>query len=187
MNKKYLFMMMGHAGSGKSYFARQLADELGLVRLNGDSLRVAMYESLQEVKRYSELDPSLMREKIFNGLDYAVAQVLLAGHSVIYDSNNNKSKSRLLTKNLAEKHGANAIIIWVQTPPELAIKRSQEREELIDQRKFDEKRARETIKRHIDNTDEPNEDEKTIKVDGTIPFGRQFISFKEQLLEMDNE
>jgi len=182
MGKKvHLFMMLGHAGSGKSYFARQLADEKGLVRLNGDTLRIDMYGSVKELNRYKAFDTSLSKEKIFKAIDYAAKQVLSAGCSVIYDANNNKQSVRKQIEEFVIECGAVPIVVWVQTSVDIAIQRVQDRESTAEQRKWNESQARETIERHIANTDEPATDENVIKIDGTLQFNDQLASFEEQL------
>lgn len=114
MTKKYLFMTLGHSGSGKSHFVRQLVSEVPAVRLNGDTLRVEMYGSVEELARYKAIDPTLIKEKIFKALDYAAKQILSAGYSVIYEANNNKRAIRSNYEKIAQRYGAIPIVIWVQ-------------------------------------------------------------------------
>lgn len=178
--------MMGHSGSGKSYFIRQLVKVVPLVRLNGDTLRIEMYGSVEELDRYKSIDPTLSKEKIFNALNYAAKQVLSAGYWVVYESNNNKHSIRQGLEGIAKEYDAVPVVIWVQTPPDLAIRRGQEREVTADSRRFDESKAREIVERHIANTDEPGEEEHVIKIDGTIPFEQQYESFKKQLEDINN-
>ena len=187
MNKTYLFMMMGHSGSGKSYFVRQLVEKMPLVRLNGDTLRIEMYGSVEELDRYKSLDPTLSREKIFNALDYMTKQILSAGYSVVYEANNNKRSIREDKERLAVQYNAIPIVVWVQTSAEEAVRRVQVREVAPDARRFDDGKAREVVDRHIANTDEPGDDENVIKIDGTIPFEEQYESFKKQLAEIESE
>lgn len=184
MSKPYLFVLLGYPGSGKSFFVRNLQKKMQLVRLNGDTLRIEMYGSVEELEKYKDIDPSLSKEKVFKALDYAAKQILSAGHSVIYDANNNKRSIREDAEALAKSHSAIPVVIWVDTPKDLALKRTQYREETVDQRRWEEEKALEVIERHIANTDEPGEDENLIKIDGTIPFEKQYESFKSQLAEI---
>ena len=181
VSKKYLFMMLGHSGSGKSYFVRQLVKNMQVVRLNGDTLRIEMFGSVENTDKYRAIDPTLSKEKIFKALDYMTKQVLTAGHSVIYESNNNKRSIRQDLEEIANEKKAMPVVVWVQTSSTVAIKRVQEREAAPDARKFDVQKACETVERHITNTDEPGSDEKVIIIDGTAPFEQQYASFQEQL------
>ena len=187
MSKNYLFLTLGHSGSGKSYFVRQLVEKMPLVRLNGDTLRIEMYGSVEELDRYKAIDPTLSREKIFSALDYMAKQVLSVGYSVVYESNNNKHSIRAKLARLAVEHDAVPVVIWVQTSASEAIARVQVREVAPDARQFDKQQAREVVERHISNTDEPGDDENVIKIDGTTPFEQQYESFEKQLAEIERE
>lgn len=187
MGKTYLFAMMGHAGSGKSYFARQLSKHEGMVRLNADTLRTEVYGSVEEMIRYKTIDKTLLSDKIFKALDYLAKQVVGIGLSVVLDTNNNRQSTRENYARLATELRATFVTIWVQTPFEDALVRVQKRDTTPDQHRWDEGKAREVIKRHIANTDEPSEDENVIIIEGTIPFEEQYESFKKQLAEIENE
>jgi predicted kinase len=177
-------MTLGHSGSGKSFFVRELVKKVPAVRLNGDTLRIEMYGSTEELDRYRVLDPTLSKEKIFKAVDYMAKQVLSAGFSVIYESNNNKRSIRQNLEALANAYGAVPAVVWIQTSPEVAMQRIQEREETPDSRRWDEQAAREVVERHIANTDEPGDDENVIKINGTVSFEEQFESFEKQLTEI---
>ncbi len=181
MSRPYLISLVGHAGSGKSYFARALAEQKGYVRLNGDSLRTAMYGSVESIKEVKKIDPSLVREKVFKALDYAAGQILDAETSVIYDANNNKRSIRMHKTELARAHSAIPIVVWIKLSKELAIERSQSRDESVDQRKMTAEQAKETVERHIENFDEPSADEHVIVIDGTLPSEVQLSIFASEI------
>ena len=185
MRKPLLLMMMGHAGSGKSYFARQLAEREKIVRFNADAMRMAFFGSLESMLS-DGIPKELRRMGGIYAVNYSVEQVLVAGHSVICDTNNNSHDARKVHQDLANKHNARAVVIWVQTSKELALQRAQEREELFDQRKFDYDIGLKTIERMIENTDDPASDEAVIKIDGTIPFEEQYEFFKKQFEDISS-
>jgi len=64
MKQPVLFLMVGHAGSGKSFFAKRLLLERQAVRLNGDSLRHAIFGSVDMI---SKQPLSIKLDGIFNG------------------------------------------------------------------------------------------------------------------------
>lgn len=178
--------MMGHAGSGKSFFARQFAEQEKIVRLNADAMRMAFFGSLESMLR-EDIPRDLRRMGGIRAVNYAVEQVLKAGHSVICDTNNNSIIAREGHAEIAKQCNAKAVVVWIQASRELALLRTQEREELVDQRKFDRELGIQTIERMIANTDDPDDDELVIKIDGTVPFEQQYESFKKQLAEIEDE
>ncbi len=69
----------------------------------------------------------------------------------------------------------------------MALQRGMTREGTVDQRQLPEPEMREVMDRHATHTDQPGDDEKVIKIDGTIPFEQQYESFKAQLAEITHE
>jgi len=184
MNRRppLLLMFLGSPGSGKSYMARALADRLQAVRLNGDSLRVIMYGSLEAVeKERSQVGRDVFNKRLFNGLDYCAEQVLLRGYDVVYDASHNKKADRSRLEAMAASHGALTVLVWVKTPYEVALKRGQMREEQDDQRRFSEAKMREVMARIEAATEAPTEDERVIIIDGQATTEQQLESFDTQL------
>jgi len=184
MNRRppLLLMFLGSPGSGKSYMARALADRLQAVRLNGDSLRVIMYGSLEAVeKERSQVGRDVFNKRLFNGLDYCAEQVLLRGYDVVYDASHNKKADRSRLEAMAASHSALAVLVWVKTPYEVALKRGQMREEQDDQRRFSEAKMREVMARIEAATEAPTEDERVIIIDGQATTEQQLESFDTQL------
>jgi predicted kinase len=177
-----LLMFLGYPGSGKSHFARAVADKLGAVRINGDSMRISMFGSREEIEKiYSTGDRNILNSYVFGGLNYAAEQILARGHDVVYDAHHNKRIDRTELEELAARHDALPVLIWVKTPLEVAVHRGQTREETIDQRRLSEEKIRESIARHQAVTDEPDSGEIVIAIDGQVPFDEQFKSFEAQL------
>jgi len=168
---KTIYLMFGYIGSGKSTFARQLAIEIGAVRLNGDELRQKMFNSVEEI-RNTRNNPL-----VFAALDYATEQVLKANLSVVYDVSHNKVEDRTSKEELASQCRARTILVWVQSPLDLAR-----------QRTLDRSRRGEAISVPIDIHDSmaqgmqlPLPNEKCIIIDGQQNFQNQFADFRRQL------
>ena len=184
-NKSIVVMFLGVPGSGKSYFARNLADKLHAVRINGDSMRLAMFGSLEEIDRiYHSEDRRKLNEYVFNGLDYVAEQILMRGNDVVYDAHQNKRMDRKTVEQIADRHNAVPLVVRINTSHETALERTQSREIALDQRKMTLERALDAIDRHQANTDDPKEDEIVIDIDGEIAFEKQFEVFNERLLEI---
>lgn len=162
--------MLGYPGSGKSYFARQLADSIGAVRLNGDGLRHKLFAD-EETRINPKNNPL-----VFGALDYATEEILRAGYSVIYDASHNKKRDRLNATRLAQPFGIMPIIVWVKVPVELAKLRNGSRTDTSTEPKAPEERFEQMAK----GLQEPTHEEAVIIIDGTQPFEKQLVSFKTQ-------
>lgn len=188
MKQRYVFLMLGIPGSGKSSFAERLAQKLSAVHLNSDAMRLAIFKSRAETDRIYHSDQrSTLNTYTFGALNYAASSVLGSGSSVIYDACNNTQQERLdIAQELKQDH-VYPVVIWVQTPFEEAVKRAVRRSETNMQRQFSEKEAREYITRINSEIEEPSYNEKLIIIDGSIPFQQQYESYKDQLAEMERE
>lgn len=181
-SKPLVLMFLGVPGSGKSYFARSLADRINAVRINGDSMRLAMFGSLEEIERiYRTKERRHLNELVFNGLDYVAEQILARGYDVVYDAHQNKRIDRKTVEEIAERQGSIAVVVRMNTPHDVAFARTQSREATVDQRRMTPEKAHEVIARHKANTDHPGADEKIVELDGLQPFDQQFTEFEKQI------
>ncbi len=182
--KPIVLMFLGVPGSGKSYFARKVAKELNAVRVNGDSMRLAMFGSLGEIERiYQTKDRRVLNEYVFNGLYYVAEQILTKGYDVVYDAHQNKRMDRKSVEDIAERQGALAVVVRINTPHDVAFERTQSREATIDQRKMTPEKAHEVIERHKAHTDNPETSEIVIDLDGLQSFEQQFAEFDKHMRE----
>ena len=179
MDRPLLIMFLGYPGSGKSHFAKQLAEKRHAVRLNGDSMRIALFKTVEAIE--AQPDKKVVNQQTFGAIDYAVGQVLRAGHDAVYDANNNRRSIREGLEKLAEEYGAVPIVVWVKVPFEVALKRGQTRDVAADSRQWAEEKMRETMERHIANFDEPIQTERVVVIDGTADFDTQYETFIEQI------
>ena len=178
-SKPKIIMFLGYPGSGKSYFARQLADKIHAVRMNGDSMRIALFKTVEAINEHP--DKKTLNDQTFSAIDYAVSQILKVGHTVVYDAHHNKRSIREDLEKLATEYDAVPVVVWVKTPHEVALKRGQTREASADSRNMTEEQMIASMNRHMANFDEPAENEHVITIDGTAPFDKQFASYTEQV------
>ncbi len=178
MNERFLCIMYGYPGSGKSYVAEWLCDYLHAVHLRTDDLRVKMFDGDRP-----ELHTPHNKALVNNALRYASVQVLKTKRlSVVHDANHNTSSSRAELSAVARHYGAVPIVVWVQTPEDVA-------------------RARERIKARADSgghvifhpdiigamksrMQDPGPHEPTIIIDGMQDEQAQRRSFDEQLASL---
>lgn len=188
MSSRYIFLMLGLPGSGKSYFAENLAKKMGAVHLNSDAMRLAIFKSRSETDRiyHSDLRPTL-NTYTFGALNYAAASALRTDSSVIYDACNNTRKERLDTALALQEDGVIPVVLWVETPTEEAIKRAIQRRESDIQHRLSEQAAREYVTKIESEIEVPDAQENSIQIDGTISFEQQYETFKKQLAEIEGE
>ena len=184
--KPIVFTFLGVPGSGKSYFARRLAQETGMLRLSSDAMRLAIFGSRDAIaKVYHSDDRENVNAYVDRAIVYVMGEILARGEDVIYDAHYNRSSGRdWLTQRLSE-HDAKVVLIRIITPYNIALQRGQDREETNDQRRLSESEMREVMDRHNANTDEPGADELVIDIDGTVTFEEQYKSFRTQLEDFD--
>lgn len=84
-NKPTLVMMVGLVGSGKSTYAKQLAEEMPATVFSSDELREEMF---------GDVDNQENNQKLFQELHKRIKECLKSGNNAIYDATNISSKRR---------------------------------------------------------------------------------------------
>lgn len=177
-----IHLFLGVPGSGKSYFARNLAEKQGYVRLNNDAMRLGIFGSLENISAvYHSPNRQNVNTYVDGAVEYAASQLLERGQSVICDAHHNKRTDRERFEKLAQKYDAKVLLVWVKTPFETALSRGQQREASNDQRQLSEADMREVMERHEATMDLPVSGENVITIDGTEPFEVQHESYMAQL------
>ena len=161
-----LFVTFGFPGSGKTYFSKRLAKDLGAFHLNSDRLRSEIFPS----KLYSPED----NKTVFGVMDYIAEELLSRSMSVLYDANVTKRIFRKRLQKIAKKAEANYLVLWIQVPLELALKRVRDRTKLTTelQRKYEVPIDEETVLRLKSQMEDPV-GEANIILDGTKTYKSQ--------------
>ena len=109
----------GRAGSGKSYFSRNLAHTLGFKRFSTDAIRTELF---------GRPDPEpleLYNVATFQALNQRVEEALLAGHSVIRDHMQHRSYWReAIGQHQAGLVEAQLMTIWIKKTPRFGARTS---------------------------------------------------------------
>ena len=166
MNQPTLYLMLGYPGSGKTTTSKVIHELTGAVHLWADAVR-----------RESIGNPTYSHEenlKLYEYLNNVTEQLLEAGQSVIFDTNFNFYRDREHLRQIAKKHGAKSVLLWVTTPKELAKKRATADAHTQHTRVLG-NMPEETFERVSKNLEEPREDESAIEVDGT-KVTRQYVA-----------
>lgn len=164
-NKPVLMLLFGYPGTGKSFFARQLASEVGAINVNSEQLRQEFFTNPTYNRQENEVVDHLML--------YMAEQFLSVGVSVIFDVNAAKLKTRSLLREMAFRNKAKTVLIWVQLDIESAFMRVAKR----DRRKIDDKLAipldRSTFESLISQMQNPERSEDYVVISGKHTFSTQ--------------
>lgn len=160
-----VFMLYGFPGSGKTYFARQLCEELQAAHLQADRIRYELFEEPRYDRQENEIINHLM--------EYMTEEFLIAGISVVYDTNTMRSTNRRQVREIARKVKAQSLLVWFQLDIESAFDRVVKR----DHRRIDDKYAmsldRTTFEELIANMQNPGASEEYVVVSGKQAFQTQ--------------
>lgn len=173
--KPLLIMLYGYPGSGKTFFARQLAEHMQVAHLHSDRIRGELFETPRYDKEENDVVEQLM--------DYMAGEFLGAGLSVAYDTNAMRASQRRLLRDMARKLKAIPLLIWFQMDPESAFARLGKR----DRRRADDKYAQPTnraaFERIAGGMQNP-QNEDYIVVSGKHTFDSQLSAFMRRLREL---
>ena len=115
-----IYMTLGHPGSGKTFFARQYAAEAGLPLIDTERLRNELFEEPSYNSDEDQVVTSLS--------DYMLEQFLSAGLSVVVDGMNSTRARRHSLREMARRHKANPLVIWIQTDVNTCFERARKRD-----------------------------------------------------------
>jgi predicted kinase len=163
--KPFLLLFYGYPGSGKTYFARQFADNVQMAHLQADRIRGELFDE----PRYDKQENSIVRHL----MNYMTEEFLAAGLSVAYDMPAVRSKQRRELYELAKRYRAQPVLVWFQMDQDTAFSRNQKR----DRRRADDKYAamldRTSFEDNIGQMQNPGPGEHYVVISGKHLFNMQ--------------
>jgi predicted kinase len=154
--KQALFLMVGYPGSGKTTVSKLIHRQTGAEHLWADAERRKMFNNPMHSRSESK--------KLYDHLNAITDQLLGEGKSVIFDTNFNFYKDRQHLRKIAEKHGAQTVVIWITTPKEIAKQRAVHERQLRNGYEF--VLPESEFDRMSNHLQEPHEDEHALKIAG---------------------
>src|SRR3954466_11125024 len=97
-SKPLFIMLYGYPGTGKTYFARQLCENLQAAHVQGDRIRGELFAE----PRWDAQENGVINQL----MEYMAGELLAAGMSVVYDTNALRASQRRTLRELAHKAGA---------------------------------------------------------------------------------
>ncbi len=174
--KPLLIMLYGFPGAGKTYFARQLCNELHAAHIQGDRIRAELFEE----PRYDKEENSVVGHL----MDYMAEEFLSTGLSVVYDVNAKRAAQRHELREIARQHHAMPLLIWLQIDHESAFARASRR----DRRQMDDRYStsldRATFETLSAGMQNPAPIEKYAVVSGKHVFKTQFSAVIKRMHEL---
>jgi predicted kinase len=171
-NKPLLILLYGFPGAGKTYFARQLCENLQAAHVHGDRVRSELFETPRYDREENEVISHLMT--------YMTGEFLNADLSVVHDTNAMRLSQRRELRDMARKAGAKTVLIWFQIDMESAFTRANKR----DRRRADDKYSpaidRQTFERLASGMQNPNNEDYLV-ISGKHTFATQLSSIMKRL------
>ena len=165
LSRPTLVLLYGFPGSGKTFLARQLSEDLLAANVQSDRIRYELFEQPAYNKREDEIVNHLA--------EYMVEEFLSVGTSVVLDTNGLTTAQRRKLRNLAQKCKAQTLIVWVQIDLESAFMRAIKR----DHRKTDDKYARKfdrtTFESSVSHMQKPAVNEDYVVISGKHNYQTQ--------------
>lgn len=176
LSQPTLFLLFGFPGAGKTYFARQLCEELQTAHVQGDRIRYELFEKPRYDRQENEIVTHIM--------EYMAEEFLQAGISVVFDVNAMRARQRRELRDMARRNKAQTVLVWFQIDIESSFERVAKR----DRRKIDDRYSmpldRTTFEALISGMQNPAITEDYMVISGKRTFQTQRSAVIKKLYDM---
>jgi len=169
-------MLYGFPGAGKTYFARQLCEQLQAAHVQGDRIRAELFEDPRHDKEENAVVTQLT--------DYMAEEFLSAGLSVVYDVNAMRVTQRHELRNMARRHKAQPLLVWLQIDADSAFARVVKRDRRQIDNKYTKSVDKQTFEAIANGMQNPRNVEDYVVISGKHVFATQFSAAVKRLHEL---
>jgi predicted kinase len=152
-----LYLMLGFPGAGKTTISRTIAQQTGAVHVWADHERRAMFKEPSHSKSESD--------ELYAALNATTDQLLGEGKSVIFDTSFNHYTDREYLRQIAAKHHAKTVLVWVTTPRAAAKVRALDSSHAA-HNTYTKPMTTEEFDGIADHLEPPHVDEHAVEIDG---------------------
>lgn len=175
LSKPVVIFLYGFPGSGKSYLARNLTESIEMANVSADKLRNELFEH----PRYDAQENAI----ITHLMNYMTEEFLSSGVSVVYDTNAGRLAARRNLRELARKHKAEHLLVWLQVDVESSYARTQNRDRRTTDDKYAEPQSRLSFDKQISGMQHPKGEDYLV-ISGKHSFDTQKGSIINRLYQM---
>ncbi|OVE79138.1 hypothetical protein BVY00_01110 [bacterium G20] len=175
LNRPVLICLYGFPGSGKSFVARNLTEHIGMAHVSSDKIRSELFAN----PRYDSQENAIVSHL----MNYMVEEFLGAGLSVVYDANALRASQRRRLRELAGKHRATYLLVWLQIDVESAFVRTQRRDRRTNDDKHAQPQSKESFYKQLTAMQNPK-DEQYLVISGKHAFVTQKSTVVNRLYQM---
>ena len=176
LDRPVLLCLYGFPGSGKSYVARNLASSIQMAHVSADRIRGELFQE----PRYDARENAV----VIHLMNYMAAEFLEAGVSVIYDFNSARMGQRRALRELAKRHKAYFLLVWLQIDPDTAFTRTQQRDRRTADDHFAKPHSRESFEAEVSQMQNPGNGEPYMVISGKHSFITQKNAVINKLYQM---
>lgn len=171
-----LIITMGYPGAGKTFFARQFADQFELPRISEDVIRFELFEN--PVFNNDEAD---IIERVMH---YTLDQLLLTKNTIVYEGMNLTLATRNRIYARAQKQGYRTLTVWVQTDITTSASRAAKRDRRNQDSKYSFDMEKHTFAYLKDQLERPSEKEPAVIISGKHAFKSQSLTILKKVTSM---
>jgi predicted kinase len=175
-SKPLFIMLYGFPGAGKTYFARQLCENLQAAHVQGDRIRGELFAE----PRWDAQENGVINQL----MEYMASEFLASGVSVVYDTNAMRTSQRRALREMAAKAGAQPVVVWFQIDLESAYVRTAKRDRRRSDDRFAAPMSQAAFKNIVTHMQNPEATEQYVVISGKHLFATQMSAMMKRLHQL---